>query len=450
MLNGYRFRLYPTPTQAKILLQWIGCQRLIYNAKVAEDQYFRQFQQRFVATAGMPIPVDQTYHQFISEETRFLRSVPSQILRNGAVRFYSAYQRFFKQVSKRPTFKNRARRQSVWVSRELFTFEPVLNAATGAVDHYRLFLGTQKFPVGEVRYTAHRSHQIPASIHISLESGQWFVGLSAEDPGVMMVDADPAQAADQMVEHLQAWPQASLASQTLGCYRKIGRPLKTSDGRTFDLLPIQRARVNQARKQQRRWWKRVARRQEGSHNQENARRKIARYQRYERDMQNNFVHQTTHQLVQDPQVTLYVVESVPHSPGRRPKAPRDFHGRWVGTASRKEVTERPVLVSGGSQWYTAMRYKALRSQKLAITISPEPHRSQTRPPGGGVSQDLRSTSAESVCSCCGQPFQDLAKHIAQRGVEQLQAKTLPKSRSRGVRFFRSLGPGRSEGTPGET
>ena len=41
MLTGNRFRLYPTQRQQKILLRWIGCQRLIYNAKVSEDRYFR-------------------------------------------------------------------------------------------------------------------------------------------------------------------------------------------------------------------------------------------------------------------------------------------------------------------------------------------------------------------------------------------------------------------------
>ncbi|PSR32780.1 MAG: hypothetical protein C7B46_12835 [Sulfobacillus benefaciens] len=34
MLNGYPFRLYSSPAQAQILLQWIGYQRVIYNAKV--------------------------------------------------------------------------------------------------------------------------------------------------------------------------------------------------------------------------------------------------------------------------------------------------------------------------------------------------------------------------------------------------------------------------------
>ena len=34
---------YPTEKQQEVLSQWIGCQRLIYNTKVAEDHYFCTF-----------------------------------------------------------------------------------------------------------------------------------------------------------------------------------------------------------------------------------------------------------------------------------------------------------------------------------------------------------------------------------------------------------------------
>ena len=102
MINGYKFRLYPNPEQQQILLRWIGCQRVIYNAKVQEDRYFRRFQRRMVGTVGMEIPNDQQYSRFISNTTAFLRDVPSQILRNGATKFANAYQRFFKKLGRRP------------------------------------------------------------------------------------------------------------------------------------------------------------------------------------------------------------------------------------------------------------------------------------------------------------------------------------------------------------
>ena len=51
--TGFRFRCYPTPAQAQILLRWIGCQRFIYNAKVTEDWYYRTFAKKAL---GLPEP----------------------------------------------------------------------------------------------------------------------------------------------------------------------------------------------------------------------------------------------------------------------------------------------------------------------------------------------------------------------------------------------------------
>ncbi len=176
VLNGYKFRLYPDPQQEQMLLRWIGCQRLIYNAKVQENRYFRRFAPRMVGTAGKPVPLDQEYHQFITERTAFLREVPSQILRNGAVKFRQAYSRFFQTLGGRPKIHKKSGRQAVWITRELFTFIPQIDDRTGAIVSYQLTVGTPKFPVGVIPYYAHRPHAVPASIHIAIEGGHWCGG----------------------------------------------------------------------------------------------------------------------------------------------------------------------------------------------------------------------------------------------------------------------------------
>ncbi len=133
MLNGYRFRLYPSPAQEQILLRWMGCQRLIYNATVHDDRYCRRFARRMVGTAGMPIPIDQQYSQFITERTAFLREVPSQVLRNGAVRCRHASQRVFQTLGGRPTITKTKGRPSVWLPSELVQFRPLIDEKTGAI-----------------------------------------------------------------------------------------------------------------------------------------------------------------------------------------------------------------------------------------------------------------------------------------------------------------------------
>ncbi len=119
MINGYKFRLYPNSEQQPILLRWIGCQRVIGNAKVQEDRYFRRFQRPMVGTVGMDIPNDQQYRRFISDTTAFLRDVPSQILRNGATTFANAYTRFFKKLGGRPKLHKKSGRPAVWIAQEL-------------------------------------------------------------------------------------------------------------------------------------------------------------------------------------------------------------------------------------------------------------------------------------------------------------------------------------------
>lgn len=94
--SGIKFRCYPTEGQKLALSRWMGCQRVINNAKVAEDRYFRTVSGKALSLAGINPPIDQKYSQFKNRElTPYLYEVPSQILRNGATRFKIASSRFF-------------------------------------------------------------------------------------------------------------------------------------------------------------------------------------------------------------------------------------------------------------------------------------------------------------------------------------------------------------------
>ena len=156
MQIGNRFRCYPTPAQAQTLLAWIGCQRFIYNAKVGEDRYFRAFARKSLAHTGEFAPVDQQYSHFKTEQTQWLGDVPSQLLRNGAVLWKQAYGRYFSKLGGRPAIHRKSGEQSVWISSELFVFKPVVDKATGEITSYTLHIGTSKFPLGQIKFTAHK------------------------------------------------------------------------------------------------------------------------------------------------------------------------------------------------------------------------------------------------------------------------------------------------------
>jgi len=453
MVNGYKFRLYPNPEQEPILLQWIGCQRLIYNAKVQEDRYFRRFQQRMVGTAGERIPVDQQYRRFITENTAFLKHVPSQILRNGAVKFRQAYARFFQKRGGRPKLKKKSGRQAVWVTSELFQFIPLTDERTGEVKGYQLHVGTDKFPVGIIPYVAHRRHAVPASIHIAVEGGHWWLSFAAEDSKIAMPKKTEDAAIERIAEDLRYLSAEQLAERTLGGDRGVAKPLMTSDGQVFDLKPIQKTRIHKRRRRQKQWQRKVARRKKGSKNQKKAYRKVARYQQYEKNVRHDYAHQASHDLVTDAAIDLYAFEDLPiQNMTKRPKAKQDASGRFLpNQAKAKAGLNRAILTSAWGQVLAFTRYKALRHGKLVITV-PYAYSSQECAACTFTSSDNRRSQAEFVCQRCGHT--DNADHnaavvIAKRGIQKLLSGDPLTKPHKTTRIFRKLGPERSEVTPEE-
>jgi hypothetical protein len=167
---------YPTAEQQQILSRWIGCQRFIYSAKVGEDRYFRRFSRKSPALCGIPVPRDQQYAHFITEQTAFLREVPAVVLRNGAYRWRRAYQRFFSGGLPGPSEDQTPPGPAVGpLTRELFELNPQANGPL-------LKVGTRKFPVEEIRTNAHHPvGKAPASVSLSVEAGQWPLSFAVEN-----------------------------------------------------------------------------------------------------------------------------------------------------------------------------------------------------------------------------------------------------------------------------
>lgn len=450
MLTGYRFRLYPTKEQERTLLRWIGCQRLIYNAKVSEDHYFRTFQRKALCMAGQDVPVDQKYSHFKTDRTPFLREVPSQVLRNGAVLFRQSYQRFFRGLAGRPRHKRRSGEQSVWLTSELFSFEPDTDPAMDEVLRYRLWVGTVRFPVGEITCKAHRRHGVPASIHISVHGGRWFVSFSVEDPAL----AIPVTA-ERVAEKLRQMSFEELAVRTCGADRGVAKPLATSDGQVYDLRPVQKDRIKAARTKKKRWQRRAARRKKGSKNRAKAHQRVARYDRYEANVRENYAHQTSHALVTDNEFMLYAFEDLRvQNMIRRPKARCDEHGQWIKNGARaKAGLNRAILCSAWGQVYRYTEYKALRAGKLVVKV-PFAYSSQECAECGHIHPDNRRTQSEFVCLSCehtDNADHNAARVLARRGVALLLSGAPLTKPKKTTRIYRNnVGPERSELTPGET
>lgn len=429
MQTGRRFRCYPTREQQQILLRWIGCQRHIYNAKVGEDRYFRTFARKSLTHAGQFAPVDQQYSHFKTDLTPWLSDVPSQVLRNGAVKWKQAYRRYFAKLGGRPVIHKHHGKQSVWLTSELFSLVPVTNMVTGEVSH-ELHVGTKKHPLGILAFTAHRAYRPPQSLHVSIQSGRWHVSFNYDD-----TIPEPAEA--DTVAWLRQFDEEELAVMAVGLDRGVAVPLAGGDGRQFDFLPSQKKRLAKQEKHKKRWQRRQAKRVNGSGRWIKAKRKVARYQRYGVDVRREFAHQTSCALVADARHKLFVFEALKvKNMSASAKGTLDAPGRNV---RQKAGLNRAILASSWGQIKTYTQYKARRAGKLCIDVPPH-YSSQECAACGHTHQDNRPTQAEFVCQCCGHAGNadiNAGKVLAMRGVRLVLSGANGKKEKKRVAITRN-------------
>lgn len=437
MQIGFRFRLYPTPKQAQTLLRWIGCQRHIYNDKVREERYYRTFSRKSLQHTGQYAPIDQTYAQFIGEDTAYLREVPAFVLRNGAVSWFKAYSRFFKKLSGRPKIKKKSGAQSVWLTSELFRFAPKSDALTGEL-RLSLNVGTAKCPVGDIAYTAHRAHHTPNSVRITVEAGRWFLSFSEEDDQIV-------PSAQETADWLSGFTTPELTARAVGVDRGVAVPFALSNGATFDLAAIQRTRIQKKQAAAARWQRKLARRQKGSRNRRKAAHRVAALRQYEKNVRRDFAHQTSHRIVSDPQTLLVVFEALGvQRMTKRPKARQDALGKWLRNGARaKAGLNRSILSSAWAKTKECCTYKAQRAGKLVIEV-PAHHTSQACSHCGFTHPDNRPAQAAFVCQSCGHSENadlNASRNIRSRGVqlivsgaflEKVQKKTM-RMRKKGTK-----------------
>jgi putative transposase len=371
-------------------LQWIGCQRYIYNSKVGEDRYFRRFASKSLSLTGEFAPIDQQYSPFKSELTPWLSEVPGVVLRHGAVLWKPADDRYFSKRGGRPVTHTKHGQPSVWLTSEQFKF----------------------VPVGVLAFKAHKEYQRPASLHISIHAGRWHVSFNYDDNIPEPTDQD-----------ITAWrmpfDEAQLRTMTVGLDRGLAILVATSDGQAFDFSPVQKARLDPNTLSKKRGQRRQARRTQGSKGWIKAKRRVARYRRYGADVRRDVAHKTSHTLANTPQNPLFVFEALKvENLTARARGCIEEPGKNV---RQKAGLNRRILASMWGQTKVFLQYKVRRQGKLCIDVPPHDS-SQECAACGHIHKDNRRLQAEFVCQRCGHSDnadRNASKVIAQRGVTRL-------------------------------
>ena len=391
VLTGRKFRLYPTAKQAQVFSQWIGCQRVIRNAKVEETR-LNAWLRRASMFSDRPgngdaaKAFDQAYSHFATEQNPWLREVPSQILRNGIYRAKTAFVRFWKGEAKPPVFHGKQSEESVLLTGELFS-----------IKDGKLLVGTHRTPLGEVRWKAHRAFQAPKMLTITrCGDGAWFASFSCED------GTTPPSSEELLVQHAFA-PEASV----LAFDRGVAHPLADSEGNFHDLEPKRRKRLETIQRRKEALQSKLARQKKGSAARRKTKKRLARAERKRRNQLSDWRHQTTARIAGGSHSVLVLealrlasmtkaVEPKPNPAASAPGQPSFL----PNGASAKSGLNRALLQVGLGEIRSLLEYKARRTGKAVLLVSPQ-FSSQECSKCAHTSPDNRPTQAEFHCRACG-------------------------------------------------
>lgn len=370
MIVGRKIRIYPTAGQSAALNQWIGCQRVIRNAKVEETRY-RNWLRRYSKFSSRPgdesggFSFDQAYSHFISDQNAWLREVPCQILRNGAYRAKEAFSRYYARKAKRPVHHSKQPTESVLITSELFRlFIP----PTVAEPKWVLHLGSKSEPLGLIRWKAHREFQVPSMITITRQGdGAWFVSFNFDDGQSIPTNKE-------LLAQLAFTPKENLLAFDLG----IAHPLYDSRGQSYDLPAQLKRRISHLERRNGYYQQKLARQVKGSCNRQKSKKILARISKQKTNLLTNWAHQTTHRICSSHHQVIVMEDTRLANMTRAPKPKPSDVERPDGLvtyapngANAKAGLNKALLKLGLSRIKTFTQYKARRAVK-AFLCSPAP------------------------------------------------------------------------------
>jgi putative transposase len=193
-----------------------------------------------------------------------------------AERGNSAYGRYFQKLAGRPVHKDKYNRQSVWITSDLFQFK-----ATGlsksrqgkTIYDYKLSIGTDKLPVGELKFKAHDEHEVPATITISKKNGKWYLSFSYEKNTGEVSEEDKIAYSRMMTED-------ELALLAWGGDRGVHTPLADSEGHVHGFADTQKERLGKNERNRKHYQKQMAKRAKGSNRRKKSAWKAAQCAEY--------------------------------------------------------------------------------------------------------------------------------------------------------------------------
>ncbi|MEV0555464.1 RNA-guided endonuclease TnpB family protein [Streptomyces sp. NPDC050597] len=188
--RAFKYRFYPTDTQAAELSRTFGCVRKVYNLALAArtEAWTRQERVNYNQTSAMLTAWKKT------EELVYLNDVSSVPLQQALRHLQVAFTNFFGKRAKYPRFKSRKKsRKSAEYTTSAFRFRDG-----------KLTLAKMAEPLDIVWSRPLPEGAAPSTVTVSKDAaGRWYVSMLCEDPSVKPLPAtDAAIGIDVGLDHL--------------------------------------------------------------------------------------------------------------------------------------------------------------------------------------------------------------------------------------------------------
>lgn len=390
METGNKYSIKPNTAQARTLRGWIGCQRNIYNAKVEEMRYQLRLRKMWEVQFG-ETPVFVEFNQEYSKHTfgvDFLRTVPSQVLRNGAYRFMQSVNRWQKKLGGKPTRKTKHGRQSVLVTSEMFS-----------VKGNTLFVGTKKFPVGQIHINTDKEFHPPKMISLSVDGSKWFVSFCNDD-------GFQYPSYEELLDVFAKKTKVQLLADSVGIDRGVAINAACSNDVDFVYSDNEKKALLEANRKKKRYQRMMSRRfKQGAKQQSNGYYKAkSSKQKTERKIKNirlDFNHKTSHKLANgEENVIVFEALNLKGMTKAPLPKPDDNGGFLPNGAAAKAGLNKAILNVAMGQLAQFTEYKSNRNHKLLLRV-PAHHTSQTCRKCLAVDGKSRVSQSLFICTTCG-------------------------------------------------
>jgi putative transposase len=237
---------------------------------------------------------------------------------------------------------------------------------------------------------------MPNSIWIRVENGRWTVSFSYENGQ----DETQLSTLSEHFEWLKGASRAQLEGMVVGIDRGVARPVQTPD-RFFK--PTDKAQDKTIKRERhiKRFQRKLARQQKGSHKHKLTKLRIANLHRKTRDVREDFLHKTSRALVNDSKII--VLEDLKlKNMTRHAKAKKCPHtGKWLrNKAAAKSGLNKSLLGAGLYKLELFIRYKMYAANKPMFKVSAY-NTSRECAVCGHTHEANRPSQATFHCQSCG-------------------------------------------------